>query len=153
MNENKEDKVKEFLIKGLERLFDLDKHYFKKIIIYKTVVEDIIDFAKANHPREFVAFFHGIIKDEKLIIDSLVYNEFRSDEGSATPIFHFPDKSFYGSVHSHPGYSNKPSKADMRFFHKTGIVNAIISMPYSKDTIRFYNHQGEELIVNIEEEK
>lgn len=148
-----ENDIKKFLIKGLERLFDLDKHYFKEIIIYDTVVEDIIDFAKANHPREFVAFFHGVLKDEKLIIDSLVYNEFRSNEGSATPIFHFPDRSFYGSIHSHPGHSNRPSRADLHFFHKTGIVNAIICMPYTKESLRFYNHQGEEITVKIQSEQ
>lgn len=144
-----EDEIKSFLKKGLERLFDLDKHYFNEIIIENTVIEDIIDFAKANHPKEFVAFFHGIIKDNKLIIDGLVYNEFTSDSGSATPIFHFPDKSFYGSVHSHPGYSNRPSRADINFFRRYGIVNAIICKPYSQDNIRFYDSNGEELNVKI----
>lgn len=143
------DKLKDFFIKGMEKLFDLDKHYFNDIIIESTVVEDIIDFAHANHPNEFIAFLHGIIKNDKLIIDSLVYNEFNSDEGSATPIFHFPDKSFYGSVHSHPSGSNRPSRADRHFFTKTGIVNAIISYPYTKNTIRFYDHEGVEINVKI----
>jgi len=143
------DKIKEFFIKGMEKLFDLDKHYFNEIIIEHTVIEDVIDFANANHPREFVAFFHGIIKNNKLIINSLVYNEFKSDEGSATPIFHFPDKSFYGSVHSHPTGSNRPSRADLHFFRKTGIVNAIIGNPYTKERMRFYDHEGNEINVKI----
>ena len=143
------DKIKEFFIKGMEKLFDLDKHYFNEIIIEHTVIEDVIDFANANHPREFVAFFHGIIKNNKLIINSLVYNEFKSDEGSATPIFHFPDKSFYGSVHSHPTGSNRPSRADLHFFRKTGIVNAIIGNPHTKERMRFYDHEGNEINVKI----
>jgi len=145
-------KIKKSLVRGLEKLFDLDKHYFKSVVIYDTVIEDIIDFAKANHPKEFVAFFHGILKNDTLIIDGLVYNEFRSNEGSATPIFRFTDKSFYGSVHSHPGQSNRPSRADLLFFRKAGIINAIICLPYTKETIRFYNHQGEEIIVTIQPE-
>jgi proteasome lid subunit RPN8/RPN11 len=147
------DSFKNLVIKGIEHLFDLDKHYFKEIIIYDTVVDDIIDFAKANYPKEFVAFFHGILKEGKLIIDGLEYSEFRSNESSATPIFHFADKSFYGSVHSHPGGSNRPSRADLQFFHKIGIVNAIICTPYAKETLRFYNHQGEEIIVKIQTEQ
>lgn len=143
------DEIKDFFIKGMEKLFDLDKHYFNEILIESSVVEDIIDFANANHPNEFVAFMHGIIKKDKLIVDSLVYNEFKSDEGSATPIFHFPDKSFYGSVHSHPSGANRPSKADRFFFSKTGIVNAIISYPYTKNTIKFYDHDGVEINVKI----
>ncbi|HIH32540.1 TPA: hypothetical protein HA235_07585 [Candidatus Woesearchaeota archaeon] len=145
-----EDEIRDFLKKGIERIFDLDKHYFNEIVILNSAIDDIMDFAKANHPKEFVAFFHGIIKDSKLIIDSLVYNEFNSDAGSATPIFHFPDKSFYGSVHSHPSLSNKPSRADVRFFRKTGIVNAIICYPYNQSNIRFYNHDGEEINVKIQ---
>lgn len=144
------DKIKEFIINGIEKLFDLDKLRFNNITILNTVIEDIIDFANANHPNEFVAFFHGIIKDNELIIDSLVYNEFESTTGSATPIFHFPDKSFYGSVHSHPSGSIKPSNADKHFFRKTGIVNAIIGKPYSKKTIKFYDHDGVEINVKIE---
>lgn len=144
------EKLRNFTINCLEWLFDIDKLRFNQIIMEKNIVDDIIDFAKTNHPREFVAFFHGIIKNKKLIIDGLVYNEYISNEISATPIFHFPDKSFYGSVHSHPGYINKPSKADKQFFHKTGIVNAIICMPYSKENMRFYNHQGEEINVTIQ---
>ena len=144
------DRIKEFLIKGIEKLFDLDKHYFNEILIEQDVVDDIIDFADANYPREFVAFFHGTIKDKKLIIDRLVYNEFNSTEGSATPIFHFPDKSFYGSVHSHPSGRNKPSRADLHFFRKTGIVNAVIGYPFTKDNIRFYDHEGVEINVTIQ---
>ncbi len=143
------DKLKDFFVKGMEKLFDLDKHYFNEIIMESTAVDDIIDFAHANHPREFVAFLHGAIKKDKLIIDSLVYNEFNSDEGSATPIFHFPDKSFYGSVHSHPSGSNRPSRADRFFFRKTGIVNAIISYPYTRNTIKFYDHDGVEINVKV----
>jgi len=143
------DKLKDFFIKGMEKLFDLDKHYFNEILIESSVIEDIIDFAQANHPREFIAFFHGIINKDKLIINSLVYNEFNSDEGSATPIFHFPDKSFYGSVHSHPSGNNKPSRADRLFFRKTGIVNAIINYPYNIKTIKFYDHEGVDINVKI----
>ncbi|GIU69682.1 MAG: hypothetical protein KatS3mg002_0918 [Candidatus Woesearchaeota archaeon] len=141
--------LKKILLNSIRNLFELDKYDFKKIIIKKEVIEDIIDFAKANHPKEFVAFFNGMIKNKELTIKNLVYNEYLSNESSAIPIFHFPDKSFYGSVHSHPSGSNKPSAADRHFFSKIGIVNAIISYPYTIETIKFYNHEGIEIEVII----
>jgi proteasome lid subunit RPN8/RPN11 len=141
-------KLVDKLGEGLYKLFELDKLEFNRIIIYSTVLEDIINFAKHNYPKEFVAFFHGQIKDKKLVIDSLQYHEFDSDENSASPIFRFADKSFFGSVHSHPGHSNRPSRADRQFFNKTGILHAIICMPYIPQNIAYYNMNGE--LINVE---
>ncbi len=145
-----------FMVKGkfgrfwthaVERLFDLDKITFEDILIRESVIGDIMDFAQENHPKEFVAFFHGIIRKKQLIIDALVYNEFSASENSAAPIFHFADKSFYGSVHSHPGPSNRPSRADISFFHKTGIIHAIICRPYTRESVRFYTQNGEPVTI------
>ena len=144
-----EKTIKALLIRGIEKLFDIDKMYFERIVILKEVVDDIIDLARANHPREFVAFLHGSIKKKRLEIDSLVYQEFKSDETSATPIFHFPDKSFYGSVHSHPSGSIRPSRADRQFFRKVGIVNIIIASPYAQEDMVFYSHEAERIDVGI----
>ncbi|MGV8141696.1 MAG: Mov34/MPN/PAD-1 family protein [Candidatus Woesearchaeota archaeon] len=140
------------LLKGLlENMFDLDKLRFNKVVIEKEVVENIILLSKQNHPKEFLAFLDGNIKNNRLTINGLLYQEYHASTESAAPIFHFPDKSFYGSVHSHPGYSNRPSSADRQFFSKIGIVNIIICRPYDLKSIRFYNHEGEEINVEIEE--
>jgi proteasome lid subunit RPN8/RPN11 len=149
--------VEQFIKKGLtktfERLFDLDKFKFENISFESEVVEDIISLAKENHPKEFVAFLDGQIEDKKLTITGLIYQEYNSNERSATPIFRFPNQTFYGSAHSHPGNSNKPSSADRQFFRKIGIINAIICQPYTHESIRFYNHEGEEIAVKIEHAK
>ena len=146
-----ESRIKDFLKHGIEKMFDLDKMYFEEIVVKRHVLEDVMDFASVNHPKEFVAFFHGKILKKKLVIDRLVYQQYFSSENSATPIFHFADKSFYGSVHSHPSFSNKPSGADLQFFRKTGIVHAIICRPYAFENIRFFNHNGEDINVVISE--
>jgi len=150
MPESPTHPIQKFFTKQLERLFNLDKLQFDTITVSSDVIRDMIDFAKANHPKEFVAFFHGVIMRKTLVIDALVYNEFESSEYSAAPIFHFADKSFYGSVHSHPGYSARPSRADLAFFRKTGIIHAIICMPYTPESIIFYNHHGELINVTIQ---
>lgn len=139
-------------LKGLiERMFNLDKMRFDKIVITQGVIDSIMEFAKESHPKEFLAFLDGRVKNKRLIIDKLMYQEFVSDNNSAMPIFHFP-QTFYGSVHSHPGHSNRPSNADRQFFSKTGIINLIIKYPYTQKDIRFCNHNAEEISVEIEDE-
>lgn len=143
--------MKNALKNTFKKMFDLDKFEFDKIVVLREVIDNITILSKETHPKEFLAFLDGKIKNRTLVIDGLLYQEYHSSENSAAPIFHFPDKSFYGSVHSHPGYSNKPSVADKNFFRKIGIVNAIICLPYTDTNIRFYNHKGEEIIVEIKE--
>jgi len=142
--------IKKGFAKTVERLFDLDKFKFERIIITQDVIDNIIILARENHPKEFLAFFDGKIENKKLMITGLLYQEYNANEHSAAPIFRFPTSTFYGSIHSHPGFSNRPSSADRQFFRKTGIINAIICMPYNKENIRFYNHEGEEITVEIE---
>lgn len=141
--------IKNLLKETITKMFDLDKFKFSKILIEQEVIENIVLLSKETHPKEFLAFLDGKIKDDKLIITGLLYQEYYSTENSAAPIFHFPDKTFYGSVHSHPGYNNKPSSADKQFFRKMGILNIIICKPYYLENIKFYNHNGEEIIVEI----
>jgi len=145
--------LKDAIKQGFEQLFDLDKLKFEKICITRDIIDSIIELAKINNPKEFVAFFQGIIKDNTLIINKLVYQQYFSSNDSATPIFHFNDRNFFGSVHSHPSYNNRPSNEDIRFFRKIGIVNCIICKPYMHDSIRFYNHDGEEINIAIIEDK
>jgi proteasome lid subunit RPN8/RPN11 len=142
--------IKNALKNLLERMFDLDKLRFNKIVIEQDVIENIILLARENHPNEFLAFIDGNIRNNRLNITGLLYQEYYATTESAAPIFHFPDKTFYGSVHSHPGYSNRPSNADRQFFRKIGIVNIIICKPYTLDSMRFYDHEGEEINVEIE---
>ena len=141
--------IKNFLGHQIRKLFEIDKMEFQDIVINKIVINQIIQFAKNSHPKEFVAFLNGEVHNKNLVLDNLIYHEFVSSENSAMPIFHFANKSFYGSVHSHPSYNNRPSVEDIRFFRKTGIVHCIICKPYSDPNIKFYNQNGEEISVKI----
>lgn len=145
-----EQTFKKWLKKGFEKLFELDKLKFNEVIIKKEIIEIIIELAKENYPKEFLAFFQGKIKNNKLNIEQLDYHQYYASESSAFPILQYGKMNFYGSVHSHPSLSNKPSRADIEFFRKTGIVHAIICKPFDFEHINFYNHQGEEIIIKIE---
>ena len=142
--------IKNIVTQTFEKLFNLDKLKFDSIAIQQNVIEDIISLAKENYPKEFLAFLDGEIKDKKLTINGLLYQEYNATQNTASPIFHFPGKTCYGSVHSHPGPSNTPSDADRTFFRKIGIINIIICRPFGQGDIKFYNHDGEEIIVDIE---
>lgn len=141
--------LKEKIYRLIRKLFSLDKFHFEKIKILNSVILDIIDFSKISGNKEFVAFLDGKIIDKSLIIDKLIYTEFRSSYDSAVPITHFSTNQHFGSVHSHPSFSNKPSKADLAFFRKYGIVHAIICRPYNEKSITFYDYNGQVLDVEI----
>lgn len=141
--------IKELLKQGFEKLFDLDKLRFNKIVISKDVIDECLDYARASHPKEFLAFLDGKIENNTLLLNELLYHQYEATSQSATPIFHFNYTRFYGSIHSHPSSNNKPSTMDLRFFRKLGIVHCIIAYPYTIDSIKFYNHNGEEIMIEI----
>jgi proteasome lid subunit RPN8/RPN11 len=141
--------IKNMVKKAVNKMFDLDKLRFNKIILTRELISNIQTMAKNAHPKEFLAFLDGKIIDNTLKITGLVYQEYNSNENSASPIFHFPDHTFYGSVHSHPNYNNKPSLADKRFFRKIGIINIIICNPYTSENIKIYNQDSEEINIEI----
>ena len=140
--------IKAILTKFVEKLFDLDKLKFDKIQIRMDVIENMRDLSRQCYPKEFLGFLEGKIENNVLIIDKLMYQEFISNEYSAMPIFHFP-QTFYGSAHSHPSNNNRPSNEDRQFFRKVGIINIIICSPFGINNIRYYNHNGEEINIEI----
>lgn len=146
-----EKTFKRWLKEGFEKLFELDKLKFNEIAVKKDVIDTIFDLAKENNPKEFLAFFQGKIKNNRLVINQLDYHQYYASYNSAFPTLQYGKMDFLGSVHSHPGSSNRPSKADIEFFRKTGILHAIICRPFDFSSIKFYNHQGEEIIIKIED--
>lgn len=116
---------------------------FSRITIKEEVIADIIEFAKANYPREFSALLEGRIKKDTLEIDGIVYQHFRSRRNTAVMQMNLPMLSgVVGSVHSHPGRSTSPSVADYNFFAKTGVVHFIIGYPYTEKTLSSYDYEG-----------
>ena len=113
------------------------------ILIKEQVLEDIISFAKANHPNEFIAFLGGEIKDNHLLITHLLYQQYFPSTRSVFTRINLPMTSqAFGTVHSHPGPSNSPSKQDIMFFGKNGWVHLIINYPYSIESIAAYDFNG-----------
>ncbi len=132
---------------GLLSLFSLTPR-FERVRIEREVVEDICGLAAGSAPKEMVAFLIGSVKREGgqrvLVIDGLYIKAYQADENST----HFttqdlPSDNVYGTVHSHPGFSNRPSDADRQLFNKYGWFHLIVCQPYTAAAIATYNKYGE----------
>ncbi len=132
------------------RLLGFENYAFDEVFIRKEVILGIIKFAKSNYPKEFSAFLMGRIKSKKLIVEGVIYQNFQSSENSSVITTNLPVLSGrVGTVHSHPGPRNTPSKADIAFFSKYGSVNLIIGKPYTAETVAAYDGRGRRISFNI----
>lgn len=140
-------KFKDRIIKFLS----LDKFYFEEIFINKVVINQVIELAKRNYPREFLAYLKGDIKNKKLMVNELMYQPYKSSSVSAHTSLPFTIVTdAIGTVHSHPSYSNNPSSADMNLFGKQGNLHLIVCRPFDLNSIRAYDKLGNVIRFKIE---
>lgn len=130
--------------KTLTKLLGNDKK-IREVQIDKRVIDEIIKIARNADPKEYVALLSGKIKDDILKITGLIFLPFEASENSAVmQIFMMPiTTDAVGSIHSHPGPSNRPSSADKIFFGKNGYFHIIICRPYNEHSIASYDAFGE----------
>jgi proteasome lid subunit RPN8/RPN11 len=126
------------------------KKKIEKIEINSHLIQKICDLSKDCYPKEFLAFLEGEIDNNRIHIKDIIFQPYIGTKDSAMAHIDFPlTVKSLGSVHSHPTKSNKPSSADLKFFHKTGIIHAIIKYPYKREDVQFYDINGQE--INVEE--
>jgi len=139
-------------LKKILNFLELDKFDYKKVILTKNIVDDICKFAKKSYPSEFIAYLKGEKINENLIINELVYQEFKSSRNSAFSKMNLPILSgVVGTVHSHPSPSNLPSGTDLKLFNKQFGIHLIISYPFSIKNISAYNPKGKKILLNIKQ--
>ncbi len=117
---------------------------FEEVQIDRKVIDEIVKIAINADPKEYVALLSGKIKDNILKITGLIFLPFQASSTSAVmQVFMMPlSTDAVGSVHSHPGPSNRPSNADLTFFGKNGYFHMIICRPYSEFSIASYDAFG-----------
>ena len=130
--------------KTLSKLLGNDKK-INEVQIDKRVIDEIIKIARNADPKEYVALLSGKIKEDILKVTGLIFLPFEASENSAVmQVFMMPlTTDAVGSIHSHPGPSNRPSNADKIFFGKNGYFHIIICQPYNEYTIAGYDAFGE----------
>nr|MCK4930359.1 Mov34/MPN/PAD-1 family protein [Nanoarchaeota archaeon] len=134
------------IINWLKKLFELEKYDFSRVIFDKEVIDAILELAQMTSPKEFIAFLEGKQRKKILRIYGLAYQEYFANEHSTLAKINFPlTSSIVGSVHSHPGPSNKPSRADLHFFSKRGMIHLIIKKPYTEKDIQGYDTRGNKI--------
>ncbi|KQM10670.1 MAG: Mov34/MPN/PAD-1 family protein [Candidatus Methanomethylophilaceae archaeon] len=112
------------------------------------LLEAINESSRSCFPDEFLCMLtatEGVI-DEMLLLPGTVYGDSHSflNEWMA-PIGLNP----IGTVHSHPGYSNEPSEADLQYFSNMGGVHIITCLPYDEGSWKAYDSAGRALRLEI----
>ena len=107
-----------------------------------------VQAAVQTYPNEFVAALRaekGVIR-ELLMLPGTV-----SGENSGIIQLHMLpiDFSVVGTVHSHPGPSNRPSDADVHLFGNFGSTHIITCLPYDMRSWRAYDYKGEPVELEV----
>ena len=118
--------------------------------IRRSLLSAILEAAKSAYPDEFIALLGG----EKDVISELIFLPFISGTVSAVinldvlPI----GMKVYGTVHSHPSTSCKPSEEYLTMFSRFGKYHIIVCYPFNIDCWKCYNMRGEEVELEVVEE-
>lgn len=131
----------------ISKLFGNNDEEFTEVRVDREVLESVIYYSKKAYPNEFLAFFDGKIIDKILYITGLIFIPGETCETGAvvhTELIPINTK-YWGSVHSHPGPSARPSDADLVTFSKNGYFHMIVCLPYSFETFKSYDRYGNHL--------
>lgn len=135
----------------ISKLLGNDDEEFREVRVDREVLESVIYYSKKAYPNEFLAFFDGEIKDKVLYITSLLFIPGETCETGAvvhTELIPMNTK-YFGSVHSHPGPSARPSDADLTTFSRYGYFHMIVCLPYSLETFKAYDRYGQPMDYSI----
>lgn len=123
-----------------------------EIILEREVFENFREVAKNSHPKEMFLFLNGKYdkKTDTIRIQGLTYQPYSASDYFALiradiPLLH----DVIGTVHSHPGPSNRPSNADLDTWKKYGVVHFILKQFYELDDLACYDSNGNLLRFSI----
>lgn len=125
----------------------------KQVVVYIDfeVLNEILEIAKYNHPKEVILLLRGHLKKNEIhITDYLVPPFATSGKGFShfNPYFLPMDFNIIGTAHSHPSGVLKPSIADLN--HGYGKIMLIMGHPYiSKRNVAIFSYRGEKLSFKI----
>ncbi len=119
------------------------------------ITNDCLDLifacSKDVHPNEF----GGLLRVDDTLKDTITElmmlpGTIHGDSHAIFRLHMMPvDFSVVGTIHSHPGPSANPSKADLALFSKHGKIHIISASPYNSSSFKTYNQKGEEIKIKI----
>ena len=119
----------------------------KRILIKRSVVDSLLSYAKACHPKEGILLLRGKVKRDLIEVNEVEIPPLsvRGKGFSTFPTYMLPiDFSIIGTAHSHPSGALSPSTADLNNFY--GRIMIIVAYPYgSERDIIVVDGRGEKL--------
>lgn len=112
------------------------------------LIEAFNESAKASMPNEFAS----AMREENGVLTELVFlpGSIGSETSASVPFYMLPiDLSIVGTVHSHPGYSNRPSDQDLHLFGSFGRIHIITCLPYDYTSWKAYTKNGKEIELEV----
>lgn len=106
-----------------------------QLIIKRSVIESVLSYAKACHPREGILLLRGKAKKDAIEVDEVVIPPLsvRGGSFSSFPAHMLPlDLSIVGTAHTHPSGTLKPSVEDLNNFY--GRIMIIVAFPYISES-------------------
>jgi len=113
--------------------------------IKRATIEGLMEASRNTYPNEFFALIgskhRNSIIDDVIIVPAVYGKTHAIIKTSLIPI----DFSIMGSIHSHPGRNNNPSRADIHSFPAFGSIHFIISYPFTSESTRSFDVKGNEI--------
>ncbi|MCD6470183.1 Mov34/MPN/PAD-1 family protein [Candidatus Bathyarchaeota archaeon] len=106
----------------------------KRILIKRSVVDSLLSYAKACHPKEGILLLRGKVKRDLIEVNEVEIPPLsvRGKGFSTFPTYMLPiDFSIIGTAHSHPSGALSPSTADLNNFY--GRIMIIVAYPYGSE--------------------
>jgi proteasome lid subunit RPN8/RPN11 len=120
--------------------------------IHREVLDMIVEVAKNSYPNEYVALLRhedGIITELHFLPGSIA-----GEDNATVPLYMRPiDLNIVGTVHCHPGFSNRPSHQDLELFHHFGNTHIIIALPYDYSSWQGYDMEGNRIDIPVLDEE
>ncbi|MFA5363950.1 MAG: Mov34/MPN/PAD-1 family protein [Candidatus Bathyarchaeia archaeon] len=119
----------------------------KPIVLERVVVDSVLSYAQALHPRECILLLRGKTDKHRLLITDTQLPPLATygHSFSGFPLSMLPiDFSVIGVAHSHPSGALRPSVVDLNKFY--GKLMLITAYPYlSEQNIAIFDRQGRPL--------
>jgi len=123
----------------------------REVVVNRSVIRSILDYAKACHPKEGILLLKGSLSKDRITVNEveippLAVHGFGF---SNFPLHMLPlDFSVVGTAHSHPSGVLRPSITDLNKFY--GRIMIIAAYPYrSEENVAVFDREGRSIEYEI----
>lgn len=115
----------------------------KHVTVKRSVLESVLDYAKACHPNEGILLLKGRMSKDRIIVEEVEIPPLAVHGRSFSnfPLHMLPiDFSVVGTAHSHPSGVSRPSIGDLNNY---GRIMMIVAYPYrSEQNVFIFDGEG-----------